>query len=180
MGVDRFLLECYRSGMYDMTREEAADLRAAWFASFPEMRYYMSPTECPGLAGEEEEDDKHPYMASTLTGRIRRGCSFNSACNFPFQGLAADGAKIAMWALVKQGFRLVNFIHDEFLLEIALAELHQKVLQARRIMEEAMATVIPDVKIGTEATAMLRWCKGAEALYDAQGRLVPWAPENTQ
>jgi len=173
MGVERFLLEVHRSGMYDMTREEAEELRNAWFEAFPEMKYYMSPAECSGQATDDKEDEKHIYIAQTLTGRIRKHCSFNSALNYAFQGLASDGVKVALWNLAKRDFRIVNFIHDEILFEMALEGLHGRVEEARKVMEDSMATVIPDVRIGTEATAMLRWIKGAQAAYDSEGRIVP-------
>lgn len=183
MGVTRFLTEAYRHGMRDMTEDEARELRNAWFEAFPEMRYHMAPTTCGGGAEqaetkEDEEEEAHVYVGRTLTGRVRKYCTYNSACNFPFQGLAADGAKVALWNLVKAGFIIVNFVHDEVIMEIPLAQLHERTLLARKIMEESMATIIPDVRIGTEAAAMLRWSKAAKAVYDADGKLIPWSPVN--
>ena len=45
---------------------------------------------------------------------------FSQARNTPFQGLAADGAKLALWELLKQGFRCVAFIHDEVVIELPI------------------------------------------------------------
>lgn len=44
--------------------------------------------------------------------------NFTQARNTPFSGLAADGAKTALWNLTHIGFRVVAFIHDEFVIEI--------------------------------------------------------------
>jgi DNA polymerase I-like protein with 3'-5' exonuclease and polymerase domains len=55
---------------------------------------------------------------TTLTGRVRGRVSFTQARNSPFQGLAADGAKLALWRLVKEGYRIINFVHDEINFEI--------------------------------------------------------------
>src|SRR5262249_40377263 len=51
----------------------------------------------------------------TLTGRIRGRVTYCQVRNTPFQGLAADGAALALFSLVKEGFRVVAFIHDEVL-----------------------------------------------------------------
>ena len=54
----------------------------------------------------------------TLTGRIRGRVSFTAARNTPFQGLAADGAKLAMYDLLRAGYTVAAFIHDEFLIQL--------------------------------------------------------------
>lgn len=51
------------------------------------------------------------YTAFTVTGRTKRGCTFCAACNYAFQGLASDGAKLALWFLYRAGFPMVNFVH---------------------------------------------------------------------
>src|SRR4029077_4189500 len=55
---------------------------------------------------------------ATLTGRIRGRVHYSQARNTPFQGLAADGAALALFALVREGFRVVGFVHDEVLVEL--------------------------------------------------------------
>jgi len=57
----------------------------------------------------------------TLTGRMRGSVNFTQARNTPFSGLAADGAKLAVWNLTHVGFRIVCFVHDEIVLEIPYA-----------------------------------------------------------
>ena len=175
MGVKRFLNEAWRNGMYDMQYDEAAELRSAWFEAFPEMEYHMQPTECGPAHGG---DSNLCYTAHTITGRVRRYCSYNSACNFPFQGLAADGAKVALWNLVINGFKIMSFIHDEVLLEVREDQLDEQCKLAEKIMIDSMKDILPDVKIGAEAAAMIHWDKGAEPLYDANGKLVIWQPSN--
>ena len=54
----------------------------------------------------------------TLTGRVRGRVSFAAARNTPFSGLAADGAKLAVYQLVRAGYVVRAFIHDEFLVEL--------------------------------------------------------------
>ena len=56
----------------------------------------------------------------TRTGRIRAACTYTAARNTPFQGLAADGTKIALYRLKEAGYRVSNFIHDEFVIELRI------------------------------------------------------------
>ena len=44
--------------------------------------------------------------------------SYTRARNTPFSGLAADGAKLALWNIQKLGYRIVAFIHDEMVVAI--------------------------------------------------------------
>lgn len=82
------------------------------------------------------------FTSYTITGRPKALCYYCDGSNYPFQGLAADGAKASLWALWKEamlgffwgnnagsGFglefrdsplnqsRLVNFVHDEVICE---------------------------------------------------------------
>jgi hypothetical protein len=99
------------------------------------------------------------------TGRLRQGVTYTMQRNTPFQGLAADGAKLALWNLFKQGFKLVGFVHDEIILELpadpelyALAE-----PQAARAMLEGMRQVIPDIRLGISIKGPLNhWGEDAQ------------------
>ena len=83
--------------------DQAVWLREMWLKMFPEMAYHLKPMECT--------DEPGKYVSQTLTGRVRNRCSFCSACNADFQGLAADGAKLALWEVAKRGYQICNFIH---------------------------------------------------------------------
>ncbi len=109
------------------------------------------------------------------TGRVRAGCSYTESCNWPFQALAADGAKLALYRLDRAGYRMAAFIHDEVLVEVPEAPDYRAVAEdVSRIMVEAMRNVCPDVDIRTEYAVMRRWSKHAQATCDKEGRLVPW------
>ena len=41
-------------------------------------------------------------MTQFLSGRVRGGCRFTQMCNTLFQGLAADGAKKALWDITRE------------------------------------------------------------------------------
>lgn len=176
MGAERFLVQCHMDGMSDMTFKEAEELRNAWFAAYPEMTEYMQPVSCTAPGG----DDKRRYEARTLTGRVRRFCSFNSSCNYPFQGLASDAAKNALWQLYQFGFRIVNFIHDEVILELPESEASDLLRAAETIMVSAAQEIIPDVKIKVDGALMYRWYKGAERIEDINGNVIPWQPKKKE
>ena len=57
-----------------------------------------------------------------------------------------------------------------------LLGLHAQII--RHLMIRAMQEVVPDVRINVEYVVTRRWCKDAELIRDAAGRLVPWQPAN--
>jgi DNA polymerase I-like protein with 3'-5' exonuclease and polymerase domains len=117
----------------------------------------------------------------TFTGRLRAKATFAARHNTLFQGLAADGAKLALWKLWRAGYRIVNFIHDEIMVEIpehTNLALHAEVI--RHLMIEAMRLVVPDVKIDVQYAVSDMWAKSAEAVVDDGGRLAVWKPPDVR
>ena len=113
----------------------------------------------------------------TATGRLRFGASYCARHNTLFQGLAADGAKLALWKLWRAGYRLVNFLHDEVIIEAPAGDdLRQHAETIRRLMVEGMREVVPDVRIDVDYAAAARWYKSAKDVADAEGRLLLWEP----
>ena len=111
---------------------------------------------------------------TTLTGRIRGRVGFTQARNTPFQGLAADGAKLALFDLTRAGYRVVAFVHDEVLIE--LPEDADHAAEARRvesIMNRAMEVVTGDVPVAVEYALSRVWSKKSKAVFDDRGRLLP-------
>ena len=113
----------------------------------------------------------------TLTGRIRAGSSYTEARNTPFQGLAADGAKHALWRLLRSGYRTVAFIHDEVVVEIPTDGDHTAhVRKIDAILRDSMSDVLQsDLPIEVEIALTDRWYKDAEAIWD-DGQIKPWSP----
>ena len=128
-------------------------------------------------AGEELHRKLFWSRVETPTGRIRGRVSFSQARNTPFQGLAADGAKLALWRLLQSGYRMTAFVHDEVVIE--LPEAGNYADEARRIEHilcESMTDVLQsDIPITVEFAVAERWYKQAEAVWE-DGRLVPWEP----
>jgi hypothetical protein len=154
------------------TYEEAYALREAWLAAFPEMHKHLQPECDPESPGK--------FIGRTLTGRIRGKCSYTESCNSVFQGLAADGAKEALWLLFRKHIPVVNFIHDETINEIMMGppkDMSDRVRYIEELMITGMEKVIPDIPIKTESVLMDRWYKEAKLVFDAEGNLVLWKPE---
>jgi hypothetical protein len=113
----------------------------------------------------------------TATGRLRARAAFAARHNNVFQGLAADGAELALWRIWRAGLRIANFIHDEPLIEVpagpGLARYVRIVLKA---MVGAMKEVVPDVRVAVESVASTVWSKEAKDVHDDRGRLIAWSP----
>lgn len=151
LGVNKFINYAVASwGIKDMTKLRAKHLKIKWLELFPEMVQYLD-SKLPSGASES---------VKTRTGRIRANASYCEVRNGRFQGLVADGAKIALYRLERAGFRVVNFIHDEYLIEIPensdFEILGKKV---KTLICDAMALVIPDVPIDAEWFITDRWYK---------------------
>jgi DNA adenine methylase len=117
---------------------------------------------------------------STLTGRIRGGVTYTQARNTPFQGLAADGAALAMFSLIKAGFRVIGFVHDSFLIElpdlggyVELATVHK----AEALVCDAMHQVLGcDLPVLVESKLSKRWYTDAKLNIEGD-RVYAWAPK---
>ena len=115
----------------------------------------------------------------TFSGRLRAKATYSARHNTVFQGLAADGAKLALWLLWRAGYRIVNFIHDQVLIEVPRgSDLNQHAERIRELMVQGMRLVVPNVKVDVSFAAADRWYKDAEAVYDATGkRLLVYKPK---
>jgi hypothetical protein len=114
-----------------------------------------------------------------VTGRLRAAASYCARHNTIFQGLAADGAKLALWNLWRAGYRIANFIHDQVLVEVpADSNLAEQATRIRDLMIAGVREVVPDVKVGVSFAATDRWHKKAEAVYDENGKLLLWHPDD--
>jgi len=85
------------------------------------------------------------YRACTLAGIVRSATKYTDGNNLPFQGLAAAGAKEAIWKLLYNGFKVVAFIHDEVIVEspekTAIINKHRIAKILNTEMEKIMFTV---------------------------------------
>lgn len=164
------------------TEEYCRDIIDKWRQTWPEMVHYFNYVRNI-IGGDYGAVGQIRQFGS---GRLRGGVKFTDACNTLFQGLAADITKAALWEASKRcyiirssalyGSRIVNYIHDELLLETPEDRGHDAALELQKLMVEVMERYTPHVP--PRASAMLGrvWSKDMEAVYDAEGRLIPWEP----
>lgn len=114
------------------------------------------------LRGGSQRLDERLFQARavTLTGRIRSGVSYTEERNTKFQGLAADGAKLALWKLHSLGYPIVAFVHDEIVLEVEADRADDIAESVVKIMTESMSSALQNdlpVKVAYEVSD--RWEK---------------------
>lgn len=68
--------------------------------------------------------------------------------------------------------RMLNFVHDEYLYYLYPEEIKIHVPIIEKLMVDAMAKILPDVKVGVETSLGLHW--------DKENKEIPklkWTPE---
>ncbi len=188
LGAAKFVDYARNGYGVSLTETEARKRKDDWYKKWPEMKKYHEHF------GNLTLGDRKFALIQPGSGRIRGEVGFCDSANSVFQGRAADGAKRAGWYIAKEcylrdpyrdgsgptplfGARPVLFVHDEFILEVPIATAHEATLRLSAVMTAGMREVVPDVKVGTEYAIASRWYKGASAVYDVNGRLVPWEPK---
>ncbi len=163
-----------------LTLAQAEEAQRAWLSAWSEMDGYFAWT-----SSKEQNDgtflcEQHGPGGMTTGWRNRRAWSFPQAANTMFQGLAADGAKAAGWAISKEcytvpdsplfGSRIVLFVHDEYVIEAPRDRLcydaehdtyrHPAGERLSELMVEGMRLFTPDIRIDADYDVHLdRWAK---------------------
>lgn len=165
-----------------LTSEQAKNIHSTWFRKWSEMEPYFAWVN--SLTQGDE-----PIM-QIRSGRVRGGAGYCAVANGFFQGLAADGAKEALWLVAKEcyidktsalyGCRPCFFLHDEIGIEIprrwiGAARASAATERLSAVMVEAMKKWIPDVPISCGPYMVRRWYKGAKAVRIG-GNIVPAKP----
>ena len=118
--------------------------------------------------------------AVTISGRLRGHVNFTQAANSPFQGLAADGNKLALFRLLRAGFQVCGFVHDEMLVLIPDGtDYDAAVSQIQQILVDAMQELCPDIPVSTEYLLADRWYKDIDGQStDSHGQVVPYRKQS--
>ena len=179
MSARTFVEYCGAQG-FVMTEEKARQLHEAWKERWPEHKAYFNHVQATlGATGEGT-------IEQLRSGRIRGGLSFCEAANSYFQGLAADGAKEALFRVQAEcyanptktplyGCRPVVFMHDEIIMEVPTDRADAAAARLAQVMIEGMSKYIVDVPVTATPVAMRRWYKGAKPVR-VDGVLVPSKP----
>lgn len=175
LGIDRFIEYAAKGYGVKLTREEAEALKEHWRTAWPEMVEYHA------YVGKQVNQNQ---IKIPFSDRYMGSPTFTEAANAYFQGLAADAACRAGWLLVKACYvnkthilfdcRPVNFVHDEFIIEVPDDGLASDRAHAlAEIMCAGANEYLPDVPAVAEPYLMRRWSKSAKPVYKG-AKLIPW------
>jgi DNA polymerase I-like protein with 3'-5' exonuclease and polymerase domains len=157
----------------------AVEIKQHWLTRWSEAEKYFAWIRAHKWVsrGDEKQRTTIKHLRSE---RIRGGCTYTEASNSYFQGLAADAAKAAGYALVREcelrdlrRWRVWNFVHDEVLIRGPEDDVDRALPLAQGVMEREAQLWVPDVRIRTEATVSRVWSKNAELIRGADGRIIP-------
>lgn len=183
MGVDRFLSTCrdlvseLRKVGIELTRNFVANLKTTWSDMLPESKDYFK------IANSVAKGDQ--LVSQFVSKRLRGGLEYTDCANTFFSGLAADGAKEALYKITRAFYAepdsplfnrgwITAFIHDEFFGEAQEQYAHEVAHEVERIARETMQEYTPDIRIKCSLAIMRRWRKGAKPFYDESKRLRPY------
>jgi DNA polymerase I-like protein with 3'-5' exonuclease and polymerase domains len=177
LGFERLSVWAKKSYDTDVTPDEAKVLKENWFSAWPEFRTFFSRIS-------DLCETPNPQLVQLFSNRFRGDVTYTEAANSEFQGLASDCAKIAGFLVSKAcyvettsplfGSRIVNFVHDEFIVEAPEAKAPEAAEELARLMVLGAGKFLPDVPPKASPLLMRRWSKKAKAIRGADGRLVPW------
>jgi hypothetical protein len=166
------LIEYARGSGQEINLDEARELKAAWFRAWPEMSGYFERVQVAVDSGRAVQE---------VSRRVRGAVGFTDGANTYFQGLIADGAKAALFAVVEAAFmrpesplygvRPVAFVHDEIICEAPAEIAPAAADELARVMVVEMGRFVR-LPLGADAWVSRRWRKGLEGVRDEQGRLV--------
>jgi hypothetical protein len=153
-------------------------LRPAYMKMVPEMPAYFS-----FVSHVTETTGEITFPTPDGIGVVRGGCGFTDGANGLFQGLAALGAKHALWLVGREcwvdrgtalfGTRPIFFVHDEIFAEVPEELAHEAGYRMAELMMAGMLEYVPDVQAKVEPALMRFWDKDAGAAFK-NGRLIPW------
>ena len=100
-------------------------------------------------------------MTSISSGRIVANRKYTEWCNHAIQASQADVTNHAWWLLHKEGLKVVNCIHDEFIVECAEHEAKETYKKVELILKQASKEFYPDMweHMGSEGAITNKWEK---------------------
>lgn len=189
LGPDTFVDFAHDQYQLDISRDRAGELLAIWKKMWPEMDEYLKwcGRQLAIQDPKARAEDRKAKGESTIIGEdfVAGGITFCDFANRQFQGLAACAAKRGLVALMYAmydeedsgifGCRMYNFVHDEYILKIPLATLHETSHRARDIAVAAAQTKVPDVTLTASPAACIHWSKAAgDPVFNKDGKLITY------
>lgn len=160
MGARRFQEYAHNSYGLVLDLPAAERAREAFFATYPGIAAWHRK-----VSALQPRSAREDLTVRTVLGRRKRFLagkfSFNAALNIPIQGTAAEGFKLAMVALhpalAELGGRGVLCVHDEYLAEVPEERGEAARALVQRVMQDAMAEVVPSVPIVVDSRIARHW-----------------------
>lgn len=161
MGANTFANNAKKEG-FDIEVDFAKHTKEKWVETYPELSHFFKESyKCRNGRVLQYEDggtqDLHTHY--TLTGRKREDCGYSAFLNTTFQGLAADGCKIAIYECMKAGLHMVLVLHDQIMVEANKNDVEDVQIKLEKCMIDGMTSVIKNTKVGVELQVLERFCK---------------------
>lgn len=160
-----------------VTEEQTRVYKKDWRAEVPESWAYEDYVKTL------QTEDGQYLVKHLVSGRLRKTPFLPAACNSFFQGLGADAAGHALFLVSEAcyadrnsplfGCRVVNFVHDEIILECEEERGHEALCELERLMVLGANVYLADVPVKVEGRTMRFWSKDAKRL-ERNGKVVPW------
>lgn len=167
MGAKTLKFFAKQSYQLDLTQETCKYLISVWNEAHPDGKAYLDWINTL----PRDRNDRFCVRLPGYDTLVRRGATYCAAANCNFQTLGAALETEVGWILCKQiqlgrgalSFcRMVNFIHDEFMLECPIGIQTEAAAELVDIMTGPyVRRFLPDVTIDAEPVAMMRWTKSA-------------------
>jgi DNA polymerase-1 len=152
------------SAQLGTSEERGRQLMDEYFANYPKVQRFLQRT-----ANRAARD----RTLRTLAGRLRkfgedtfaddRGAMRREAMNYPIQGASADIAKLALVYVREElgdlDARLINSIHDEFVVECAEGIAPEVSERTRDAMVRAGEEILEKVPVEVEVVTSREWTK---------------------
>ncbi len=197
LGAEKLCLFARKSYKVDLSIPEAKQLKKDWLAAWPEARLYFDYVNRLQKSGRPIEhlftgrlrggatytaacNSFFQGLGSDATGAA--WCLVSKHCYTRQPCAACDGAASGCaWCRPCHGpgisplygSRLVNYIHDEFILECCEDWGHEIAHELERLMVRGAQPYLPDLNVSAEPQLMAYWSKAADAVWK-DGRLVVW------
>ena len=173
LGIEALITFAKKSYGVELTEIHAKQLKQQWLSTFPEMSEYFKVIDS---ICKQDPLNGLATIEHLFTRRIRGNIQYTVACNSLFQGLGSDATKNAGWLIAKAcyldsssplyGCRIVNYIHDQFLLECDEDRAHEACLELARLMVEGAKPFLPDVApLVSKPLVARRWSKKAKQMW---------------
>lgn len=202
LGAEKLCLFARKTYKVNLNEDQARDLKRTWLATFPEFRRYFAAVN--DMMQPEGATFRH-----CVSNRIRGNVPYTATCNSFFQGLGADATGAVLFLVSEAcytpvpcqwcdgagcewcgrsgvtplyGTRLVNFIHDDYLIECPESRGHEVAHTLVKIMQDGTRPYLPDVPATAKPQLSRYWSKDAKQVWiddpAAPGgknrRLIPW------